>query len=400
VQLTGENTATVKWRTLNSVTGKVRFISAVSPADITVSESIPGKDHEVKVSGLTPGTKYFYQIENIDKNFDGDQEMFFRTAPAKNTETPANIWILGDAGTGFSVQNKVRDAYLSYTGGKRPDLWLWLGDYAYQSGTDEEYQTNVFTGHYENLMKNVPVFSVPGNHDYANCGHLSARSMTNDFPYYRIFPAADKGELGGIPSGNKHYYSMDYSNIHLVFLDSYGCHTSPGSPMYTWLESDLAANTQKWTIVSFHHPPYTKGSHDSDDETELKNVRNDLVPLMEKYGTDLVLSGHSHTYERSFMISGHTGDAESFADNMKVQSGKGGPEAPYIKTSEKGTVYVVAGSGGKVSGTQKDWPHPAMCAYDSKNAGSLSVEITSGTLTSKFIGENGKVLDEFVIRKD
>jgi hypothetical protein len=46
------------------------------------------------------------------------------------------------------------------------------------------------------------------------------------------------------------------------------------------LKQDLAANTQPWTVVYFHHPPYTKTSHNSDTETELVNMRQRVVRIL------------------------------------------------------------------------------------------------------------------------
>ena len=71
------------------------------------------------------------------------------------------------------------------------------------------------------------------------------------------------------------------------------------SPMAIWLRSDLAVTTNRWLVAFWHHPPYTKGSHDSDAEAELIEMRQNIVPILEAGGVDLVLSGHSHSYERS-----------------------------------------------------------------------------------------------------
>jgi len=71
------------------------------------------------------------------------------------------------------------------------------------------------------------------------------------------------------------------------------------SPMANWLRADLDANTNQWLIAFWHHPPYSKGSHDSDDEIELIEMRQNIVPILEAHGVDLVVCGHSHNYERS-----------------------------------------------------------------------------------------------------
>ena len=66
--------------------------------------------------------------------------------------------------------------------------------------------------------------------------------------------------------------------------------------MYNWLEMDLQSTSQDWLIVYWHHPPYSKGSHDSDAQFGLIRIRENLLPLLEDYGVDLQLSGHSHSY--------------------------------------------------------------------------------------------------------
>ena len=65
-------------------------------------------------------------------------------------------------------------------------------------------------------------------------------------------------------------------------------------------------------IAFCHHPPYTKGSHDSDADIELMEMRQNALPILEDAGVDLVLSGHSHSYERSFLIDGHYGTSSTF----------------------------------------------------------------------------------------
>ena len=79
--------------------------------------------------------------------------------------------------------------------------------------------------------------------------------------------------------------------------------TDPGA-MATWLRSDLASTSQNWTIAFWHHPPYSKGSHDSDTEYELVGMREVFLPILEANGVDLVLTGHSHDYERTWLING------------------------------------------------------------------------------------------------
>lgn len=85
--------------------------------------------------------------------------------------------------------------------------------------------------------------------------------------------------------------------------------------MYQWLLNDLQLNKAKWIIAIRHHPPYSKGTHNSDVEIEMVDMRNNIVPLLERFGVDLVLTGHSHTYERSYFIHGHYGVESTFNSN-------------------------------------------------------------------------------------
>src|ERR1043166_6520742 len=110
----------------------------------------------------------------------------------------------------------------------------------------------------------------------------------------------------------------------------------------------------------WHRPPYSKGLlHDSDSETSEIDMRQYANPILESYGVDLVLCGHSHSYERSYFIDGHYGSSTTFSPSLKpagnlVQAGDGrvGSGGPYLKYpgADSGTVYAVAGSSGQISG--------------------------------------------------
>jgi hypothetical protein len=339
---------------------------------------------------LLPNTKYYYSVGVIGTPIEATQENFFYTAPQNNSSTPLKFWVTGDFGTGTSAQEEVRDAFASYTAGQRVDGWLWLGDNAYSNGTEQEYQDKVFDV-YPTQFKNIPVFPALGNHDYAQSGYLSSASRGTNFPYFDIFsiPTA---------SGSEKYYSVNHGNVHFIALDSYGAYNDPGSAMYNWLETDLTNNTQQWTIVYFHHPPYSKGSHDSDESDEMVDMRNNIIPLLETHGVDLVLSGHSHAYERSKFIKGHHGSENTFSNSTHVvQTGGTG----YTKSSRtgNGTVYVVCGVSAKVSSTQSGWPHSAMHYSTASKIGSLILDIAGGELKCRFLTSTGTISDEFTITK-
>ena len=151
------------------------------------------------------------------------------------------------------------------------------------------------------------MYPAPGNHDYANSG---ARQDDHNIPYYNMFTLPSNGECGGVPSGTEAYYSFDIGDVHFLSLDSYGEETNTRlydtlGAQVTWIKTDLAANTKRWVVAYWHHPPYTKGSHNSDSEGELISMRENFIRILERYGVDLVICGHSHNYERSYLLKGY-----------------------------------------------------------------------------------------------
>src|ERR1051325_5156585 len=346
------NSLIVRWRTSSDTISRIRFGVEPDNLDGLAEDTTPKSEHELLLQGLQPDARYFYAVESSENTLARGPDYFFITPPLG--PKPTRIWVLGDPGTANGNQFAVRDAYYNFTGARHTDLWLMLGDNAYSSGTDEQYQQAVFNVFPEMLRKSV-LWPTIGNHDT-----YTDFTMT-DFPYLHIFSLPVQGEAGGVASGTKRYYSFNHGNIHFVCLDSMSSDRSPGSPMIQWLQQDLIANTNTWLVAFWHHPPYSKGSHDSDYEGELVEMRQNVVPILENYGVDLVLSGHSHAYERSFLINGHYGPSDSFDVGMLVDGGDGRLEGngPYRKTvsgpvPHEGAVYAVAGSSGQISGGSLD----------------------------------------------
>ena len=350
----------VRWRSDVASNSRVRIGTSPTNLTLTFDDAASTTEHIVQVTGLNPQAKYYYSIGSTTQTLSGgDSNTYFHTAPTTGTQQPTRIWVIGDAGTGTSGQAAVYNAYRNFTGANPTHLWLQLGDNAYSSGTDAEYQSKMFNM-YPDMLRQSVTWPTLGNHDGA-----SADSATETGPYYDIFSLPRNGEAGGVASGTEAYYSFDYGNIHFVVLDSQDSSRAVGSPMLSWLESDLQASSADWNIAFWHHPPYSKGSHNSDTETALVQMRQNVVPILENYGIDLVLTGHSHSYERSKFIDGHYGSSSTFSDaSHVVQSGSGRIDGTgaYTKSGvgapHAGAVYAVAGSSGQTSGGTLN--HPAM----------------------------------------
>ncbi len=313
----------IRWRT--NIPTKSRVIYGNSPEDLSQTIEYPNDttEHLIQLSGLKPDTKYYYGVGNSDHLLSKpDSSFYFITAPSLPSEKTVRIWAIGDFGTADSIARSVKNAYLKYMENRHTDVWLMLGDIAYTHGTDEQFQSALFDHMYDELLKNTVFWPTPGNHDMGN-----ADSETKSGPYYDIFSLPVNGEAGGIPSGTEAYYAFDYANIHFISMDSDDTPLDKDGDMITWLESDLKADKSKWTIVFFHHPPYTKGTYDSDSYTEsggkMTHIRENIVPILDKYGVDLVLSGHSHVYERSYLIANHYGLSRTFTTKTMIINSEG-----------------------------------------------------------------------------
>jgi hypothetical protein len=266
---------------------------------------------------------------------------------------------MGDFGTGGKVQSQVAEAMRA----RQPELFVTLGDNAYSSGTEQEFQSNFFEP-MTALLAEVPLFATPGNHEY----------VTNQGQ-----PYLDNLYLPTSPSGGERYYSFDWGHVHFVALDS-NCAIGLASPerctlaaQRKWLEADLAASEAAWKVVFFHHPPWSSGEHGS----QLK-MRREFTPLFEKYGVDLVLTGHDHNYERSHPLKGEA----------------------VASSGARGIAYLVVGSGG-ASLRDFETSKPSWSAMrNNRDYGYLDVEVEEGRLSARLLTPSGAVVDSFTLTKE
>jgi acid phosphatase type 7 len=427
------NQMTIRWQTDVPCIGKVNYGIIQNNLNINISESTPTTDHIITLLGLNAYTRYFYNIATGSTIFQGDTDNFFYTFPTEGSTQKRRFWVISDEGTGDYNQQKVRDVFAQYLiDNKIPYIngWLTLGDNVYNTGTELEFQNNFFNIYKDiKIMKQTPLFPALGNHDYANDATLQD---SHEIPYKNLFSVPGQGQSGGVASGRWEYYSYVVGNALFIACDSHGEENDKrfwlDETQRKWLISNLEwAKTNsgiKWTILYWHHPPYTQGSHDSDNEQDLIDIRQNLIPIVDQYKVDVVLCGHSHVYERSRLMRGHTGNSLSFntSAHLAPNAANGSSSAlydgsaqscPFIKNSDapqnEGVVYVVAGTAATSYGASANWPHRAMQSYtpfgefspyNNSEKGSLLLEIEGNRLDCKWIKDNGKVGDQFTIVKD
>ena len=409
LQMLTSESVIIRWLTEDIQPSAVRFGEKSEHLDTIERGNSPTKNHIVKLANLKPGTRYYYQEGKTGDFHAFNPEIhWFYTHPEKII--PTRVWVIGDSGKTGETLYQVRDAALRWmkenpmlteqddiqinSSVKKPliNVWIALGDIAYRSGSNEQFQSALFNS-FEDIIANTVLWPVYGNHDDRRRA------------YFKIFTLPENAEAGGVASHTENYYSIDYSNVHFVMLDSQASDRSATGKMAIWLKSDLAKNSKPWLIAAFHHPPYSKGTHDSDDSFDsdgrMQDMRKNIVPILEQADVDLVLSGHSHMYERSYLIGCAYDQSFAFSAKNIISTGINNKHQQYIKSQNKrqhqGTIYVVTGSASKVDNGPLD--HPAH-HIGLGEAGSVVIDINDNKLVARFINHKGQTRDMFSISKD
>ena len=386
LQRVGPTEATIVWRTAGEgMDTALDYGPDDDPLSIhatgdTLARASGEDDHVVRLTALEPSTRYAVRIEAV-------ADLTFTTSPTAGEPTAFTAWVAGDTGRGEDKhgdhpQSAVLEGMELATDDTPPDFVLFLGDIAYRDGTDEEFTQNHF-GPFVELLNERPSWPVLGNHEGSDGVSVAADESG---PYFDAFELPRFAEIGGASSQTEAYYSFDYANAHFVMLDSDSSGVGPGSEQLAWLEADLAATDATWVVACMHHPPYTKGSHDSDLPTDsggrMGAIRDSVLPVLEAAGVDLVLAGHSHVYERSYPVRAGV-----------VVDPRDGLDEPYAKS--EGTIYIVAGNG-SLADDKYAGEHEVM-VLEEATLGSGLLTIDGDTLRWDGIDSAGSVIDSFTI---
>lgn len=364
----------VTWRTDTTVAETVAQVSLNLPTiflpdsarnvtgtwqDVS-ADGVTARFHSVTFTGLVPGTRYAYRVGT-----DADASEWFTFRTAGQGSSPFSFLWFGDTQGPISLYARViRQAYRTI-----PDaaFMIFTGDLvdggsATRLHDDEWGDWHRAAGF---IVSEVPVVATPGNHEFYDPQARQKRDLNR---YWR--PGFTLPENG--PAGlEETAYSFDYQGARFIIVNSDEMVRNEefASSTAEWVEGLLLNNPCRWTVMAFHHPFFSTSAR-----RDNKAVRENLKPLVDKYGVDLVLNGHDHTYAR----------------------GTATTEGSERKGRAAGTVYVVSVSGSKQY--QQDAKPWWDLGYTNTQLWQ-SVFIDGNTLTYRAYDATGAVADQFVLTK-
>ena len=285
--------------------------------------------NKVTVEGLfEENTTYYYSYTDDVKNPNWSEVQSYTTKKTTNFQTilvgDPQIGASGSQGQGtaddiniavdtFNWNKTLEQAKIT---APNASFILSAGDQIDYAGTDSSDGKNVresesagFT--YPALVRMLPLATTIGNHE----------SKGTDYKYHYNNPNSEDG-LGSTNSGSDYYFS--YGNVLFISLNSNNRNTVEHREL---LKKAVESNPDaKWKVVMFHHDIYGSGQPHSD--TDGANLRALFAPLMDEFGIDMCLTGHDHSYARSYLMA--DGTAIQYDDSVAIN-----PE---------GTLYIAAGS--------------------------------------------------------
>jgi predicted phosphodiesterase len=373
LQVVTSNSIVVRWNTTDSITGVVRYGSSTDLLTFSASESQPNTFHEVTISGLLPATRYYYSINDLP----GTSGQYFVTAGNYGDKRKKRIWVISDFGQTSVSQNEARELTVTKwksfnQGSLHTDFILSLGDQT-ENDTQEELQQTFFNP-LSDVFLNTPLFTVEGNHDAHD-------DLVN---YKASFSVPSNAEAGGFPSNSKDFYSFEFENIHIIVLSTEV--DDINKTQHIWLENDLKnIDTTKsdWLIACLHRPFHSGGDHNTDLSSTAQKQRDYWLTKLEDYGVDLILQGHNHIYERSFLIDNLIGPTSELTEENILNGGDGREDGDgaYIKRSgikpHNGTVFLEVAPGGVAVSTISEFPVFSFSFAGSDKEGSVVVDVDS-----------------------
>lgn len=276
-------------------------------------------------------TYYYQYTDDYNDNAVWSEEYTYKTSSSDSF----SVILTGDPQIGASGSSNdysdkddstARDTYgwnktMTAAMVKSPNAAFLLsaGDQINQSGAakieDLKTRESEYAGYfYPSVFRSLPVASTIGNHDTAGSDYTAHFNNPNS-----------SDELGKTSAGSDYYFS--YGDVLFISLNS---NNRNQEEHRTLMNKAVASNPDaKWKVVIFHSDIYGSGQPHAD--TDAATNRIVLAPLMDEFDIDICLTGHDHTYSRSYQI------LDGNVIDYDISSGS--------VTNPEGTLYVTTGSG-------------------------------------------------------
>ncbi len=380
LQVLTPNSVTIRWQTDRFTIGKIFYGNSVGALTLEKTEfGLKKINHKVTLNELTPGTKYYYSVEGSSK---GSAELYFVTAPEIGSKDSVRIWVISDFGQTSTLDNKRREETVSVwknfnNNNYHADFILSLGD---QTEDDTRYQIqHNYFNQLEDVLKVSPLYTIEGNHD----------NHDNFVNYYATFSHPINGELGGVASNTDDYYSFDYANIHIVVLST-EINDFGNGEQEAWLKKDLENNRQDWLIACIHRAMHSGGHHRSNSDSSAAKERKYWLPILEEHSVDLILQGHNHQYERSYLLDNLTTKTTEITDDNKIDTslGRVDVDGAYHKKKgvpHNGTIFIEVAAGGHASDDFTHYEIFPVYFHKKNNEGSLAIDVIDNRMNVKFL---------------
>jgi hypothetical protein len=305
--------------------------------------SLPGnydlkniQSRSVTLTGLKPDTTYRYRLTSTDGTYRyAGEEYSFRTLPAP-TATQLRFAVIGDTQR-FAQQPWTDINARLYQDIRKwdPALVLHMGDVVmtgWGPGLNGRKQWFRVFDLMRDLRATRWVAPAMGNHD-VQVGRV------NWGPDYFPDLVAQQNNAAG-KARPPFYYSFDVANVHFVALSTEQRRVGPNKEdlsdtrvydrftwkeQLAWAEEDLRASRAPWKIVFFHQPVHTAGVYPCRPE-----FKEDFGRLFDQYKVQVLLSGHDHSYQRTWRIRNATRER---ADDGTVQIVSGGASNLHRKAA-------------------------------------------------------------------
>lgn len=292
----------LSWMSESSGGGEVRWAPASEleggelPADAETAETTDSglatdlKRHfnHASMTGLEPDTEYAYQVGSEEDGFTEVQQ--FTTGDVGGDY---EFLVFGDpqvgAGGGDPDDAAGWDRTLSsaVATADDPSFFYSLGDQVNSAGNQEQYAQYLAP----EATRTIPQATTIGNHD------VSSKAYEQHFNRPNV--SQDHGGGGVITSGGDYWFIEEG----VLFLNI-NSNSSDMDAHAEFIDEVVAehGDQARWTVLGFHHSIYSTATHWND--LDVKRLRKAIPPVAARNDIDLVVSGHDHIYNRTFLMDG------------------------------------------------------------------------------------------------